>query len=227
MYILKIDENRRGARFIRILKWVFTKAHRIMSFGFYIRNCFLMCQFILICSVYEIFTNNGNGKYHVVSLVFAYLMVFLYVAFTSFTFYLALSPYSANEDGHSMLGEFFWGIKQVKRARLYMAIFLIRRALHILFFVGLTSISDQAVIGIITILQTGFVIYICVIRPFEEMIVNIIEILNEAVLLFLIFLLNMLYKSGGWNSGVTEFYMSIIVINFIVIFFAVLGKLSA
>ena len=222
--IMKINSNGKCRGFIKIVKWTLWKLYRIMTFGFYIRNAFLMCEFILICTIYEIFKNNGYGSYRVISLIFAYLVVLLYVAFTIFVCYLAVSSNNEEHQSHSMLNEFFWGLKRNKIYRLYMAAFIIRRAFYTLFFVGLTSLSSEAVVGIITGFQFYYLIYIIVIRPFEEVVVNAIEILNEATLFLLIFILNFFPQNNNWTKDQNNVYMAFIVINFILTFLIVSSK---
>ena len=158
--IMKINSNGKCSGFIKIVKWTLWKLHRIMTLGFYIRNAFLMCEFILICTIYEIFENNGYGSYRVISLIFAYCVVLLYIAFTIFVCYLAFSSYKEEHQSHSMLNEFFWGLKKSKIYKLYMVAFIVRRALYTLFFVGLTSLSSEVVVGIITVIQFYYLIYI-------------------------------------------------------------------
>ena len=160
--IVKINSNGKCRGFIKTVKWTLWKLYRIMTFGFYIRNAFLMCEFILICTIYEIIKNNGYGSYRVVSLIFAYCVVLLYVAFTIFVCYLAVSSNNEEHQSHSKLNEFFWGLKKSKIYRLYMAAFIVRRALYTLFFVGLTSLSSEVVVGIITGLQFYYLIYILI-----------------------------------------------------------------
>ena len=157
--IMKISTDGKCTCFIKIVKWVLLKLYKIMTFGFYIRNAFLMCEFIMICSIYEIFQNNGNGAYHVVSLVFAYFMVLMYVAFTILVFYLSVSSYDKNNQVNSKLIKFFWGLKESKIYRLYMVSFIIRRAVYTLFFVGLASLSSKVVFGIITAFQFFYLSY--------------------------------------------------------------------
>ena len=222
--IMKINSNGKCSGFIKIVKWTLWKLHRIMTLGFYIRNAFLMCEFILICTIYEIFENNGYGSYRVISLIFAYCVVLLYIAFTIFVCYLAFSSYKEEHQSHSMLNEFFWGLKKSKIYKLYMVAFIVRRALYTLFFVGLTSLSSEVVVGIITVIQFYYLIYIIIFRPFEEKVVNVIEILNEATLLLLIFLLNFFPQNNNWTNNQTNVYMAFIVINFIITFLLVLGK---
>ena len=157
--IMKINTEGKGRGFVKAIKWTLLKLYRFMTFGFYIRNAFLMCEFVLICTIYEIFKNNGYGSYRVVSLAFAYCVVLLYAAFTVFVFYLAVSSNNSNHQSHSKLIEFFWGFKESKFYRLYMVAFIIKRALYVLFLVGLTSLSSKVVVGIITALQFCYLSY--------------------------------------------------------------------
>ena len=154
--IMKINTDGKCASLIKIVKWILSKLYRIMTFGFYIRNAFLMCEFVMICSIYEIFQNNGYGTYHVVSLIFAYIMMLLYAAFTIWVFLLWVSSYNENNKINRKFIEFFWGIKESKITQLYMVAFIIRRAVYTIFFVGLTWLSSKVVFGIITAFQFFF-----------------------------------------------------------------------
>ena len=219
--IMKINTEGKGRGFVKAIKWTLLKLYRFMTFGFYIRNAFLMCEFVLICTIYEIFKNNGYGSYRVVSLAFAYCVVLLYAAFTVFVFYLAVSSNNSNHQSHSKLIEFFWGFKESKFYRLYMVAFIIKRALYVLFLVGLTSLSSKVVVGIITALQFCYLSYIIIVRPFEEIVVNVIEVINEAILFVLIFILNFFPQNNNWTKNQTNVYMALIVINFILTFLIV------
>ena len=224
--IMKINSNGKCASLIKTVKWILSKLYRIMTLGFYIRNAFLMWEFVMICSIYEIFQNNGYGAYHVVSLVFAYIMMLLYAAFTIWVFFLSVSPYNEKNQINSKLIEFFWGIKESKANRLYMVAFIIRRAVYTIFFVGLTWLSSKVVFGIITAFQFFYLGYILIIRPFKEIIVNAIEVLNESTLLLLLFILNFFPQDVNWTSAQTRVYKAFIVLNFLLIFLFVWGKSS-
>ena len=224
--IMKINTDGKCASLIKIVKWILSKLYRIMTFGFYIRNAFLMCEFVMICSIYEIFQNNGYGTYHVVSLIFAYIMMLLYAAFTIWVFLLWVSSYNENNKINRKFIEFFWGIKESKITQLYMVAFIIRRAVYTIFFVGLTWLSSKVVFGIITAFQFFFLSCILIIRPFKEIIVNAIEVLNESTLLLLLFILNFFPQDGNWTSAQTRVYKAFIVLNFLLIFLFVWGKSS-
>ena len=223
--ILEIKNDGRWGSFGRALKWTFRKLDSIMKFGFYIRSCYLMCQFILICSIYEIFKASTNDSNHRGSYVFSLVMLLFYWAFTGLTILLALLMKENEKHKLYKFREFFWGIKDLKRFKSYMVVFPIRRAIYAFFLVGLSSISSQSAFAIITALQFFFVVYVVILRPFKELLVNVIEIMNEGVLLLLVFIINFFPSGSNWTSEESDLYVSIIVINISIIFLMIISKI--
>lgn len=76
---------------------------------------------------------------------------------------------------------FMFGIRNHKLSRFYNSIFMIRRILVAFVLVTFTGKEAQLVFYIfVNILYT---IYICVSRPFEHLVHNIVAIINECMLL--------------------------------------------
>ena len=223
-HILEISENKRWSILIKILKWFLTKIYDILNFRFYIRNFFLICQFILISAFYEISTFKNESAYRIISLIFAWFMLLFYTAYVGFIFYLIFSQYQASEQNHNKLEEIFRGIKDFRKSRLYPVVSIIRKAVYNFFLLALKTVSSRIVIGIISSLQLGFVVYYIIIRPYKEIVINIIEISNEIFFLLLVFILNFLYQSDHWNSFNTGLFLTMIVLNFVFTLLTILSK---
>ena len=193
-----LNEASRGTkRWMRILgfpKWIITILHRMLTFSFYIRKFIVMSLFILIWATYEIYKCNTEDSYHTFSFAFAIFLVLFYWIYTAFIFWLALFAYKPDSNNPSRLDEFFAGLKPKKSARIHTVAILIRRIVYIVLFIVLVRSLDQAIIYTILFAQLGFVIYIIVLRPYEEIIVNIIEILGEVFYFAFLFWLVFLYK---------------------------------
>ena len=220
--LTEVQEDNRSI--VKILKITINKLYNFMTFGFYIRNSLEMSQFILICTIYEIFEFNTSNSLNIISLAFAIWIMLFYFSLMGFIIYLICSLYTVDEKSHNKLGEFFVGLKPSKMSRLYVVAILIRRMLYVTIFATLATLSANTTIGSISIavIQILFIIYI-ILRPFEEKKVNIICFLNEVYFFVLTFCLIFLTQEDDWSSIKISAYMWIIASNSIVIFLIIIG----
>ena len=206
-----------------IFKVVINKILLMLTFGWYIRYMLEMNQYILISSLHEIINFHSSNTLKVVSLVFSILILCLCISIIVFVLYLSLSSYEAIEESHNKLGEFFNGIKMQKKFKLYSSILLIRRFVFIILLLSLVSIKSWMLVGILSIIQFFYVIWIIVLRPFSETKGNIIEIINELFFIVLLGSLVYLNSEENWNATNTSIYVWIITSNNLVAFIIVLG----
>ena len=211
--VQKIKEVGRFKGIIKVVKWWMNKTYLILTFGFYIRNLIMMAPFIFTSSFNEMSTFKNEGTYQVISLLYSVLLILVYVSFICLIIYQAFSKSKIDDQSHNKLGELSSGVKDSIACRLHLAVFLVRRALYLFLLVGLKDLSSQIVIGIITGLQLMYVIYMIILRPYKEVVVNTIEIANEVILFLLILLLNFFNQGDQWNPLITSIYIVIIVLN--------------
>ena len=140
-----------------IFKWIINKCITIMTYGYYIRFIMQMHQFLLVSSIYEIYSFNLSSVFNIISFIFALLILILCLCYTGVVLFLSLSSYQLNDEGHSKIGEFFNGIKMEKRFKLFAAVFILRRTLFAIFLVCLVSISPNFVILILG--RHHFIVY--------------------------------------------------------------------
>ena len=222
--ILRLNDKGKWGFIIKIIKWAVVKLYDTLTFGFYIRNFYLICQFMMISIFYEFSTFHSGSIYWVFSLIYAVLILLFYFAFVGFLIFMIFSHYKETEGEHNKLSEFFRGIKELKKSRIFPVLSVIRKALFNFFLLGLKTISSRVVVAILSVFQFLYVAYYVISRPYKEAVLNILEINNEIFFFLLISILNFLYKESQWNSVITGLYIALIVWNFIFILLAVLSK---
>ena len=222
--VKNIGENGKWKGCVKVVKWLVAQTYEVINFRFYIRNWLILCQFILISSFYDIATFTSGGDFRILSLLFAILLILFYISVIGAIIYLIFSKREANAQIIEDLKELFSGVKELKRQKLHLAVFFIRRMIYVFFFVGLKNISSKAIIGIITHFQFYYIVYIVINRPYKEVIANIIEIGNEIFFFVIIGVLNILYQEESWSSLNTGLYMTLIVLNIFFISATIISK---
>ena len=205
---------------------LFTKILNFMTFGLYIRNSLEIVQFILISANYELYKADTSSNYRIASLTIAGFALVLFISLVLFTLYLSLSSYKITENSHNKLGEFFLGLKQGKKFKIYTTIFLIRKGFYVIFFITLQSVNSKILIGIISFSQIVYIVYLCFLWPFVEKKWNAIEIINEIFFFLLLGSLIFLNKELDWNNTTELVYIWLIVSNSIIVGVIVAGKLN-
>ena len=109
-----------------------------------------------------------NGGYRVFSMLFAIFLLLFYISVTGVIIYLIFSKRQSNARIIEYLKELFSEVKELKRHKLHLAIFFIRRMVYTFILVDLRNVSSKAAIGIITHFQFYYIVYILIIRPYKE-----------------------------------------------------------
>ena len=183
-----------------------------------------MNQFILISCVHEIYNFNTSDSLRIISLSFAFCLLFLCLGFIFFVSLLAYSSYEISEKEHNKFGEIFSGITMQKRNKFYVSVLLIRRLTFVILLITVVSIQSWVLVCILSLLQLWYMIYIMIIRPFESRKNNFNEILNEVYFFILLISLIFLNSEKDWSSEVTQIYMWVVCSNSILSFIIILSK---
>ena len=192
------------------IKWIVNKAFTILTFGYYIRTMIETYQFMLISSISEINNNNTNSTEHTSSLAFAFLILIVWISYLGCSFFLVFVSTPKVDNKHNKLGEFFDGLKHGIWARLYTFIFLTRRLIFIALLITLAQKCSLVIIWVISFLQLTYFVVISLIRPFEQIKDNLIEIINEVFFLYFICWLIPFKSEKDWNESKTDTYYSFI-----------------
>ena len=203
---------------IKFMKWATEKLFKFLTFSFYIRTVLEMDQFLLICSVYEVYSFNISQLFRVISLGFAMLTIAAWVITSAFVFYLSASLYTVDESKHSKLGEFFNGLKMQRRFKLHAFMLMLRRTVFVVLLLMWDSVASRLLIGVLAFLQLIYLAYVCFMRPFWQFKDNLIEIVNEIYFLLLLSTLIYLNEESYWSPTATSIYIWSVFSNSMVVF---------
>ena len=187
---------------------------------------------ILKLSYFYLKHNHQNKLYYfatyntelILSIVFAIIIIACSILFAIFLVIFSVSSYKLNEKEHSKLGEFFEGLKVPKKQRLFWAISIIRCSIFSVILIVFVPMSSRVTIGILTAFEVFYAIYIFFMKPFDEVKVNIIEVLNECILFFMLVSLNILHGESNWSITLAYIYMIVILWNSLLIFVVIKGN---
>ena len=209
----------------KITKWIVDKLYRIFTFSYYIRFLLEMNQYMLISSIYEIYSFDTSKGLKIASLVFAMVVWVLWMLILIVSLYLSLSPYTVIENAHNKLGEWFTGLKMDKKYKIHSSMIIIRRTVFVLLLIVWSAVASRVLIGVLTLIQVLYLVYICILRPFKEVRGNLIEILNEVYFLSLLSCLIYFNTESYWSSNVTSIYMWVLASNSMTVFIIIICKL--
>ena len=205
---------------IKIVKNLFV----ILTFGWYIRYIFQTNQYVLISWINEMYSFTILDSKRIISLLFSILVSWLCLCLIICVLSLSLSSYEVIKNKHNKVGEIFSGVKMVRKSKIYVSVLLIRRAIFAILLITLQFIQSWILVTMLGVLQIWYLIYIIILRPFEEKWNNIIEIVNEIFFSILLNSLIFLNTESAWSSTVTDIYMWLIMSNTITIFIVIVCK---
>ena len=154
--------------FVKSLKCISNKVLNYLTFGFYIRSILEYTQYLAICIINEFYYWNTSQPIWIISLFIAFILLWVYLLIFGIILFLAVSSYRLAENSHNKLAEFFEGIKFNKRHKLYIAIQFVRKTVFIIVLLTLAPKSSVVVIIWLSVIQLSYVIYLAILRPFEE-----------------------------------------------------------
>ena len=223
--LIPSEEQEGRWKFVKRISIKFAnKLFIILTFGWYIRYAFQTNQYILISWINEIYRFNISDSKRIISLLFSILILWLCLLLIICVSFLSISSYEVIKNNHNRVGEIFSGVKMMKRSKLYVSILLMRRAIFVILLITLQSIQSWILVTMLGILQIIYLVYIIILRPFEEKRNNIIEIINEVFFWILLNSLIFLNDESVWSSTQTEIYMWTIISNNIAIFIVLTCK---
>lgn len=103
--------------------------------------------------------------------------------------------------------EFYRGMKPNKWARLYTTNLLTRRFIFVVLMVWAGGESVNWLFWVLILLQSMYLICFIVLRPYENISQNIVEVINEFILLALFIVAWALGKEDDWTHTSTEVFI--------------------
>jgi hypothetical protein len=130
-----------------------------------------------------------------------------------------------DDENHNKLGEFSAGLKKDKSARLYSVMLITRRILFVTWLIVFNHFDKMLILSIMAVIQIGYLTTLLLIRPFEQKMTNVIEILNEFFFSFLFGILFFVNSEVAWTDFRSSFYLWIMITNSIMVVLILTGNL--
>ena len=155
-------------------KFILTSFH----FVIYVRLILEMFLYSMLSCISELARVESLGD-HKASYSISVAFIFLVGAFV--TLLLLFYKYSKDVSKSRFFSEFFSDFKPNTFAKLYNMVFLLRRFIIVLLIVFLKDINDTLRLSIYTSLQVIVTICCIIVRPFENIHGNFVEIFNDSI----------------------------------------------
>jgi hypothetical protein len=157
-----------------------SKSLEYLLYVLYVRLLLESNQAFLLSGISEIDSFRIDSVASIVSLCFAIIIVI-------FSVFLALKAYhmlykhwnNYDKDRKFLFMEYYADIRQNKWARIYTSVLLSRRLLFIIIILLFTFFHRNTIFGILLGIQVLYFIQLLIIRPFEEIENNLVELTNE------------------------------------------------
>ena len=200
------------------IKLVIDKIYKLFTLWLYLRLIMQAYQFLLICSVDEIHLFRTSTSSEISSLVIAILVFVFWVMFAKFVLVLTFKQiYLSPNESKSYFEEIFNGTKDTKFSKYYSFMFIMRKALIIMFMLFLPSLNIIIKVGFFVLVQSFYYLYLVSVRPLETVKDNLIGVINETLILMLANMLFKYNKEPDWTtSSKMVFFLSISITNLVV-----------
>ena len=202
----------------------------LFTFAMYIRVILKTNQYILVSCVSEVYYFNDYGTKRVVSLVVAILTLIASLTMVVIVVLLVWNQIDEDQespDKRNKFAQLFNGVSHNVKSRLYIAFLQIRRAIFVILLVTIEPQSSILVISILVGLQVIYLGILVIIRPFELVKCNIIEIVNEMYFLTMLASLLKYNSITNWEgTPTTIYYEKFKYTDVVTIIFALLNFIS-
>jgi hypothetical protein len=189
------------------MRWACGKLFRLLTFTIYIRMILEAYLFMSISVMAELKEYSYENITTLVSLISAHVYAAILAGFWTLWVWEIFKRIRIDNDKIYYFSEFFSGVKHLKKARLYALNFMVVRILFVAIVVGWSDLTNIIKLVLFSLTQTWFVAYMIIVRPFNSLKDNIIEIWNQILYLILVWSLFYLDSSSRWISTVTTTYI--------------------
>ncbi|CAI2386729.1 unnamed protein product [Moneuplotes crassus] len=198
----------------------------LFNFTIYIRLILGGFQLLLICCISEVIKFELASIPNIISMVFSVLILAVCVGTIVLSFYIFYSKRDFHDpDKYYKLNEFITGLKNTKYARIYPFVGLVRRTIFVTWLLTFTWLECVYLTISMMIVQIFFVISLVILRPFDSLENNLIEIINEIIYTCLLSIMIACDKVDEWSSTITNTFCYIILSNSLIITFIMIGAL--
>ena len=189
-----------------------------MTFTAYIRLMMISYQYLLLCSMSEVYSFNSSTRIRLVSLILAYFFMASCCSFYIFTiFQYKTTKRWSDKNNYIYIQEIFSGMKENDKARAYSILLISRRLFLSIVLVFLQDQHFMVRVISFAVIQISYFILILLFRPFVKITNNIVEIINEAIVTILILTLLHLNEPGRWNQTIEKAMMNLMMCNSVLV----------
>ncbi|CAI2379798.1 unnamed protein product [Moneuplotes crassus] len=198
----------------------------LFTFTIYVRVCMESFQLLLLTSISELLQANFGGAAPVISFTSSLLILGVCVGLMTLALYMFwITKDFYDPDRYYKLGEFFSGVRLNKYARLYSFLRCFRK-LFIILWLLICSFLDSWILCVgFLVLQLSYFIIIILLKPFDRVENNIIEMINEVIFTLLIGICIIFDQDQEWTSLPTNLFNYTILSNSIIITLVMIGAL--
>ena len=122
-------------------------------------------------------------------------------------------PFSMESERHLFCDEFYYKLKDTKRARIYTSLFLAKRLIFVSWLAFFQFLPVFVKVLVMLIVQIAYSIVALIIRPFSHVRNNIVEIINEFSFTVLLAGLLRYNTEDDWSNIPEKVYLAIFVSN--------------
>ena len=183
----------------------------IESFQFYLVSCWI--------ELHQSDTSNGVKTASFIFAIALFAFAYWYIILSIIVVRLKIDP-----KVHSVVDEFFVGLKHTKISKLYTSIQLLRKFFLIITLIFLSFTGYFVVVVIWGIIQLIFLVYIIIVRPFESKRDMIIEIINEIFFFFILCWMTHFNTYDKWSNSIVFVFITVLMCNNIIILVIVSSK---
>lgn len=198
-----------------IKSWL-TKIYYFFFFTIYIRTLIESFQMLMISCSQEIKNFEPTNVFKLISLIMAFAINLLCI------FLVMITVSQILKSTHKFWDELFYGLKKITEAKFYIVLLLSRRYSTIFFGIICKEFYFIPKVAIIAIFHFNYWVYCAFSKPFKFRRDNIILIINESVLIILLWTIIYHTVMREWSRTGELFFLAITTSNWIIIGIVVL-----
>lgn len=172
------DENQSRVR----TRWNFIrqKIINLLFYAVYTRLLLESNETMVLSTISEINTFDTSSTPAIISLTLALCLAIVLSVFLCYAWFLAYKLiYNFDPDEKFFFMEFFADLKPNKRARFYTPLLLLRRFVFVLVIIPMAPVGRHFIFSFLLIFNIPYLLFIALVKPFEEGYENLIETMNE------------------------------------------------
>ena len=204
---------------------ILTQLYQLFFISIYIRLIMETSQFIVICAVNDIYSSQTSDF----KLLFSFITSIFFLLLALFLILVGFIEWWRFKNGfddnhHIYFKEYFNGIRNNSVVRIYTALVLTRRLLIVTFLITWSSLSSIYLMQIVAIIQFIYLLGIIVLRPFQEIRNNWIEIVNEVYFFVMVIYISNYSTSDRWTDTAVDIFLYLILTNSLIIIVILLSN---